>query len=308
MICKKCGAEIPEGGRFCDECGAPVSSRPSREEVRARVQGGGRHAAPAGPSVTERAGELAGSLQEKLGPQHTPLLCLVAGLLGILQIVYLLVHTLFVTHGTGQDNLSVVPYSMYGALKQSGSTFLGVLLLLVALAVLASFAVPMILSSRPRALLTVGLSALLLILYIIAIAAVKSSFAEQFMGVKPKLGFWGYLFILNCLLIPALVFLGAQVEDAEPEPAPAQTPERTAAPAGRSQSSRPAAPAQRAPRRPGVNGPVRPASPARSVAPPDAKTIAALRRMAQMHKEGLVSDEEFDRIKAECVARGWIHE
>jgi hypothetical protein len=41
---------------------------------------------------------------------------------------------------------------------------------------------------------------------------------------------------------------------------------------------------------------------------PDAETIAALRRMAQMHQQGLVSDEEFARIKAECVARGWIRE
>ena len=101
MTCKNCGAEIPAGTRFCDECGTPVNRQPSREEIRARVQGGGRHAAAAGPSVTRRAGELAGNLQGKLGPQHTPLLCLVAGLLGILQIVYLLVNTLFVTLGTG---------------------------------------------------------------------------------------------------------------------------------------------------------------------------------------------------------------
>ena len=314
MTCKNCGAEIPAGTRFCNECGAPVNRQPSREEIRARVQGGGRHAAA--PSAPRRGEDQAGPLPEKLGPQHIPLLCLVAGLLGILQIVYLLVRTVFVTLGTGQSNLSVVSYSIYGALRQSEATFLGVLLLLLALALLASFAVPMILWGRPRALVTAGLSVLLLILFLIAVATVKSSFAENFMGVKPKLGFWGYMFLLNCLLIPGLVFLGGQLADLEPEPEPAAERAPARAPAARARASaggrgpvsRPVSPMQKAPRRPGVNGPVRPASPARNVTPPDAKTIAALRRMAQMHKEGLVSDEEFARIKAECVARGWIRE
>ena len=295
MTCKNCGAPLEEGARSCSKCGAAVLRQPSREEIRARVQGGGRHAAP--PKSSVRGGEGGTAYgTATLGAQHTPLLCLVAGLLGILQIVYLFVNTLFVTIASGQTDFGVMRYSFYGAMKQLGSTGFGVVLVLLCLAVLGSIAVPMILSGSPRSLVTAALSALLLLLYIIALFKVRGAFSENFLGAKPKLGFYGWLFLLNCFLIPGLTFLAGQVEDVLP--APAQEPaERRTAP-----------PQQSAVRRIGVNTPVRRAAPAKNVTPPDAETIAALRRMAQMHKQGLVSDEEFARIKAECVARGWIRE
>ena len=301
MTCKNCGAPLEEGARVCGSCGAPVVRQPSREEIRARVQGGGRHAAPAhaAPARAMGGGEYASAT---LGAQHTPLLCLVAGLLGILQIAYLFVNTLFVTIASGQTDFGVMRYSFYGALRQMGSTGFGVILVLLCLVLLGSIAVPMILSGRPRSLVTAGLSVLLLLLYVIALFKIRGAFSENFLGAKPKLGFYGWLVILNCFLIPALVYLAGQVEDIEP--APAQRP----APAPASAARRTAQPAETGSMRIGVNTPIRRAAPAKNVTPPDAETIAALRRMAQMHKQGLVSDEEFARIKAECVARGWIRE
>ena len=300
MTCKNCGAPLEEGSRFCKRCGAAVVRQPSREEIRARVQGGGRHAAPAASPVrASGGGEYAPAT---LGAQHTPLLCLVAGLLGILQIVYLFVNTLFVTIASGQTDFGVMRYSLYGALRQQGSTGFGVALVLLCLVALGSIAVPMILSGRPRSMITAGLSLLLLVFYIIALIKVRGAFSEDFLGAKPKLGFYGWLFMLNCLLIPALVYLAAQVEDIVP--APARSPASAPAPEER----RTAQPAQTGAKKIGVNTPVRRAAPGKNVTPPDAETIAALRRMVEMHKQGLVSDEEFARIKAECVARGWIRE
>ena len=301
MTCKNCGAPLEEGSRFCKRCGAAVVRQPTREEIRARVQGGGRHAAPAASPVRASggSGEYAPAT---LGAQHTPLLCLVAGLLGILQIVYLFVNTLFVTIASGQTDFGVMRYSLYGALRQQGSTGFGVALVLLCLVALGSIAVPMILSGRPRSMITAGLSLLLLVFYIIALIKVRGAFSEDFLGAKPKLGFYGWLFMLNCLLIPALVYLAAQVEDIVP--APARSPASAPAPAER----RTAQPAQTGAKKIGVNTPVRRAAPGKNVTPPDAETIAALRRMVEMHKQGLVSDEEFARIKAECVARGWIRE
>ena len=301
MTCKNCGAPLDEGARSCSRCGAAVLRQPSREEIRARVQGGGRHAAP--PSTPARAsGSGTAYAPATLGAQHTPLLCLVAGLLGILQIVYLFVNTLFVTIASGQTDFGVMRYSLYGALRQQGSTGFGVALVLLCLVALGSIAVPMILSGRPRSMITAGLSLLLLVFYIIALIKVRGAFSEDFLGAKPKLGFYGWLFMLNCLLIPALVYLAAQVEDIVP--APARSPASAPAPAER----RTAQPAQTGAKKIGVNTPVRRAAPGKNVTPPDAETIAALRRMVEMHKQGLVSDEEFARIKAECVARGWIRE
>ena len=301
MTCKNCGAPLEEGTRFCNRCGAAVVRQPSREEIRARVQGGGRHA-PA-HAVPARASVVGGNYAPAtLGAQHTPLLCLVAGLLGILQIVYLFVNTLFVTIASGQTDFGVMRYSFYGALRQQGSTGFGVVLVLLCLVVLGSIAVPMILSGRPRSMITAGLSCLLLVLYVIAIFKIRGAFSEDFLGAKPKLGFYGWLFILNCFLIPGLVYLAGQVEDIEP--APVQRPAPAPAPAAR----RTAQPAQTGAKGIGVNTPIRRAVPGKNVTPPDADTIAALRRMVEMHKQGLVSDEEFARIKAECVARGWIRE
>ena len=35
MICKKCGAALPENGAFCPDCGAPINEAPSAPEVMA---------------------------------------------------------------------------------------------------------------------------------------------------------------------------------------------------------------------------------------------------------------------------------
>ena len=297
MTCRNCGANLEAGSRFCNSCGAAVSAQPSREEIRARVQSGGRYSAGTGGSAAGK--RVPASSQATLGAQHVPLLCLVAGLLAILQLVYLFINTLFVTLASGQTDFGVVPYSMYGALRQTGSGWLGVLLLLLCLVLLGSIAIPMILWGRPRAIVTIGLSVLLLIIYLVAFGRVRASFSADYLGARPKLGFYGWMFLLNCLLIPGLAFLAGQMEDVLPVQAPVRTAPVSAP---RTPTAQPGA------RRPGVNGPVRPAAPAKNVTPPDAETIAALRRMAQMHKEGLVSDEEFARIKAECVARGWIRQ
>ena len=230
MTCKNCGAVLEDGARVCGSCGAPVMRQPSREEIRARVQGGGRHAAPA-HAAPARASAVGGDYAPAtLGAQHTPLLCLVAGLLGILQIVYLFVNTLFVTIAAGQTDFGVMRYSLYGALKQLGSTGLGVLLVLLCLVLMGSIAVPMILSGRPRSLVTAGFSALLLFVCILALLKVRGAFSANFLGAKPKLGFYGWLFLLNCLLIPGLVFLAGQIEDVFPAPAPAPAVQKAAAP------------------------------------------------------------------------------
>ena len=232
MTCKNCGAPLDEGTRSCSRCGAAVLRQPSREEIRARVQGGGRHAAP--PSTPARAsGSGTAYAPATLGAQHTPLLCLVAGLLGILQIVYLFVNTLFVTIASGQTDFGVMRYSLYGALRQQGSTGLGVVLVLLCLVGLGSIAVPMILSGRPRSMITAGVSLLLLVFYVIALIKVRGAFSENFLGAKPKLGFYGWLFLLNCFLIPALVYLAAQVEDIMPAPARSPAPAPASAELGR---------------------------------------------------------------------------
>ena len=108
-----------------------------------------------------------------------------------------------------------------------------------------------------------------------------------------------HLFLIKIMCYTSLI---ASIEACDPPPAAAQPAARRPAPA-----ARPAVQRQAPPRR-GVNGFSRPSAPAQHVTVPDAETIAALRRMAQMHQQGLVSDEEFARIKAECVARGWIRE
>lgn len=292
MICKYCGATLDTGERFCQSCGRPTTAQPSREEIRARVRGGGRHAAQTERPAPRRAAPVDNS--DKLGPQHTPLLCMVAGLLGVLQIVYLLVKSVYVTLGNGQEGLSVSSYSLVAALRQESSSFLAAALVVLALVLLGSIALPMILSGRPRPLITAGVSILMLVLLILATSSVKSAFSANYMGAKPRLGLAGWLLYINCVLIPAVVFLAGQMSSLEPEEEPAP------APAARRSVQLPQQPA---PKRS-----LRPAAPAKNVTPPDAETIAALRRMAQMHKQGLVSDEEFARIKAECVARGWIRE
>lgn len=299
MICQNCGARLEAGSRFCNSCGAPVGAQPSGEEIRARVRDGGRHAAP-----SRSAG-----LRGEAGGRLAPLYCLCAGLLSLLQPVYLFVKTLFVSFGSGQDSFAVSSYSFFSGLREGGSTFLGVLLLLMAVALAAAVILPGMLGGRPGFWTVLGLSVLLLTLWLIALSAIRSAFDGSYLGARPRLGLFGWLFLLNCILIPGLIFL-AEGPGAPAPAAPARSTARAAA--SRPTPARTARPTParqvQPPRRPGARGPVRPASPAKNVTPPDQETINALRRMAQMHRQGLISEEEFARIKAECVARGWIRE
>ena len=237
------------------------------------------------------------------GLDKSRLFVLAAALLSLLQIVYLFVKSVFISISYGGESISDGA-SMFSVLKEGNATFLAVLLLLLCLALVASIAVPVLLRRGQKPIVTIAVAALTLLLFIISDVAVNKFFDTYNLGVKPHLGLAGWLFILNCLLIPALIFLAGRGE--------APTPARAAAarqPAARrpAPAARPAVQRQAPPRR-GVNGFSRPSAPAQHVTVPDAETIAALRRMAQMHQQGLVSDEEFARIKAECVARGWIRE
>ena len=301
MTCKNCGAKVAANVAFCGKCGAPVTpERPSREEIRARVQGGGRQSAPV------RGGAPAARAAGPISLDKSKLFVLIAAILGLLQIVYLFVKSIFISISYGEMTASEGA-SIYTVLKEGEAGFLGVLLLLFCLALVASIAVPVLLRRQPRPLATIVVAGLTLLLYLICVLVIKKFFDTYNLGVTPHLGLFGWLFILNCLAIAALVFLAGRGEPA-PAPARAAAPRQ---PAARRTAPMPAprpAAGRKAPMRTGVNGPSRPGAPGRNVTPPDAETIAALRRMAQMHQQGLVSDEEFARIKAECVARGWIRE
>ena len=296
MNCKSCGAPLSPGARFCSKCGAPGVGRPSREEVRARLQGG-RHAAPSrSPAAARHAAPVKNG--GAAGPNRTGLLMAAAGLLWLLQLVYLFVKALFINMSYGEFNLGNASFSVYGALKESGSTGLGILLAAVCVAGLASLVLPRLLLGRRMPALTGLLAILVLTLYIIALSSARSAFDKAYFGVKPTMGLFVWLFLLNCVLIAFLAFRAAR--EGEPAPVPAASPRRPSAPRT---APTPSGPAPR--RAPAL---VRPAAPQRNVTPPDAETIAALRRMAEMHRRGLVSDAEFARIKSECVARGWIRE
>lgn len=303
MICKNCGARIADNAGFCGKCGAKAASgQPSREEIRARVQGGGRQTPTTGRAAPVRRAAPAGGAALQ-GLDKSKLFVLAAALLSLLQIVYLFVKSVFISISYGGESISDGA-SMFSVLKEGNATFLAVLLLLLCLALVASIAVPVLLRRGQKPVVTIAVAALTLLLFIISDVAINKFFDTNNLGVKPHLGLAGWLFILNCLLIPALIFLAGR--GAAPAPARAaaarQPAARRPAPA-----ARPAVQRQAPPRR-GVNGFSRPSAPAQHVTVPDAETIAALRRMAQMHQQGLVSDEEFARIKAECVARGWIRE
>ena len=303
MICKNCGARIADNAGFCGKCGAKAApAQPSREEIRARVQGGGRQAAPVRSAAPARRAAQSGGAALQ-GLDKSRLFVLAAALLSLLQIVYLFVKSVFITISYGGESVSDGA-SMFSVLKEGNATFLAVLLLLLCLALVASIAVPVLLRRGQKPIVTIAVAALTLLLFIISDVAVNKFFDTYNLGVKPHLGLAGWLFILNCLLIPALIFLAGRGEAPAPARAAAarQPAARRPAPA-----ARPAVQRQAPPRR-GVNGFSRPSAPAQHVTVPDAETIAALRRMAQMHQQGLVSDEEFARIKAECVARGWIRE
>ena len=50
MFCTKCGQEVPEGNRFCEHCGAPMTSE---EEVPVIVEAPAAEEVPVAPEVTE---------------------------------------------------------------------------------------------------------------------------------------------------------------------------------------------------------------------------------------------------------------
>ena len=157
MTCKNCGAKLAAGEAFCGKCGAPVTpERPSREEIRARVQGGGRQSAPArGRAPAARA---AGPISL----DKSKLFILIAAILGLLQIVYLFVKSIFISISYGEMTASEGA-SIYTVLKEGEAGFLGVLLLLFCLALVASIAVPVLLRRQPRPLATIVVAGLTLL-------------------------------------------------------------------------------------------------------------------------------------------------
>ena len=296
MNCRSCGAPLSPGARFCDRCGAAVGGRPSRDEIRARL-GGGRHAAPSRGAAAARHAAPGRNRGGNDVPGRAGLFLTAAGILWLLQLVYLNVRTLFINMSYGDFTLGNASFSVLGALKEGGSTAVGVLLVLVCLAGLLSLILPKLLLGRRLPVLTGLMAGLSMALLIFALVKIRSAFDKTYFGVEPTMGLFVWLLLLNCLLIGALAFLA--VREGEPDPAPV-APRRPAS--TRTAPVRSGSAPQRAP------APARPSASQRNVAPPDAETVAALRRMAEMHRQGLVSDAEFARIKAECVARGWIRE
>ena len=293
MICNNCGATIRSGSGFCETCGAALS-RPSREQIRARIQGG------------------PGGAARRPAPEGESSLALSAAgvVLALLQILFLLLKGAVKApdYFTGE----MVGYSLF-----DGSTGLCVLILLLSLCGGAIAALPLLGIEQPgvqKAAAPVALLNFILAIVALSVDVKRHTLTDTILGTgevisQAKTGFLGVLFLILCfasLVVAVLVLLGAA------RPAARPVSRAPAAPAPR----RTAVPAAAAPRR----APVRTAAPhpgnlrtgsaarpqLRSVTPPDAETIAALRRMAQMHDQGLISDQEFARIKAECVARGWI--
>ena len=299
MKCYNCGAELGANSRFCEACGATLT-RPSREAIRARVQGG------SGSKMPAQIGGTLSAIGDGIPGGLPMLLCGGAALLWILQIVYLAVDTVTASMGDKSLGLEISESrSVLWVLKEGDAGFLGTLLIILCVAGLAATLVPVLLQGRPKAGLVIGITVVTLLIYIIVIASIADSVNSTVYGTKMTLGFAGIMFFVNCVLIPALV-IAAKRNTAVPQKS-AASPRRTAAPARPAQQVRRPAPARSAVPHPGnlrTGSAARPQN--RAVTPPDAETIAALRRMAQMHDQGLVSDEEFERIKAECVARGWI--
>ena len=160
MICKNCGARIANNAGFCGKCGAKAApAQPSREEIRARVQGGGRQAAPVRSAApARRAAPSGGAMPQSLDKSR--LFVLAAALLSLLQIVYLFVKSVFISISYGGESISDGA-SMFSVLKEGNATFLAVLLLLLCLALVASIAVPVLLRRGQKPIVTIVIAGLL---------------------------------------------------------------------------------------------------------------------------------------------------
>ena len=109
MICKNCGARIADNAGFCGKCGAKAApAQPSREEIRARVQGGGRQAAPVRSAAPARRAAPSGGAALQ-GLDKSRLFVLAAALLSLLQIVYLFVKSVFITISYGGSLSATAP-------------------------------------------------------------------------------------------------------------------------------------------------------------------------------------------------------
>lgn len=321
MICRNCGAQIPAGARACPRCGRS-GARPSREEVLARARGDDRGAP--GAARGSVAGPDAGAVRSGLG----------------ILLWLLCAALLFVPGGATAPDVwtgETQRYALFGSAPLAGVPMLALCLVACVCAALPLLDMD---TGRSRqigkllAALALPLGAVCCIAAVRARTLSDTMFSTGGILVRGSLGLVGILFLVLC----ALAALTGLLPGAPATPRPAYTPRasrRSAEPPRRStdaayaarssaradlrQSARQAAPAEQRPaERPAApRAEKKPAMPSlrrtppqdrRGVTPPDAETIAALRRMAQMHDQGLVSDEEFARIKAECVARGWIRE
>ncbi len=294
MICKRCGASLPAGSRVCGACGASLA--PSREEIRARVQG-----ARPGPAAA----------RTPLPAVNDAVLSLVGVALSLVLILLLFIHGA-VTAPNAFTN-EKMSFSLF-----DGSTILCALFLLFALGCGVCELLPLLGNENPLTRkAALPLAVLELILGIAAVVedvkghtVVDTVFGTGAELSKASLGFAGVLFLILCVAALVVALLFALGGGAAPAPARRAAPVRKPASAAPSRAQTRSSAARRtsAPHPGSIRTGSAARPQARGVTPPDAETIAALRRMAQMHKEGLVSDAEFARIKAECVARGWIRE
>lgn len=270
MICTKCGARLAPGARSCERCGA-ANEQPSREAIRARVQGGGRSAASgAAPGADVGSYALVG-----LG-------------ISLLQILLLFLKGAVKVPDVWTEQVERI--SLFRA-----SPWLALLLLLLCLLSLGWAVLPLLGMELPRrrtAAILLALATLLVGIAALTAGVRANTVRDPFFGSneiisKASIGAAGVLFLLLSAASALTAWLSGRTAS-RPQSRRSVTAPRHSPPA----------PAEKA----------RQESPRPRVTPPDAETIAALRKMAQMYRQGLISEEEFARIKAECVARGWIRE
>ena len=285
--CKRCGAVLPPNASFCPRCGT-VAARPSGQAVRERIRSVQEPVPVRAPVSYARKYPNRASTprpEDKVPVQDAIRVCFGGLFLWALQLLFLFVKSIFL--GVGSYG---VHYSLYGFTREYGMRFMGILLLFLCLLGFVSLLIPLFVGrERSR----------------FQLAAVPAGFAvllcaATFWGIyragnspRPQIGFPAWLFLLNGILILTVTFRAGQ-----PTPAvkPAVQP-REEEPL----SETPPLPEERPLR-------IKPTPPRPTPSVPDEETIASLRRIALMHKQGLISDEEFARVKAECVARGWIRE